>query len=171
VANPSADRSRQERQAKTSSAASHGQGKESSMDHFLIDIEEATRRNEYFRQVLFTAPHSQLVLMSLNPGEEIGTETHQLDQFIRVEAGAGIARLNGKDRPLKDGSALVIPAGTEHNIINQGTDRPLKLYTIYSPPEHKDATVHRTKQEAEADRDDHFDGKTTAMLQESPSSR
>jgi len=161
----------QERQAKTSSAVSHWQGKESSMDHFLIDIEEATKRNENFRQVLFTALHSQLVLMSLKPGEEIGTETHQLDQFIRVEAGEGIARLNGKNYPLKDGSALVIPAGTEHNIVNQGTDRPLNLYTIYSPPEHKDATVHRTKQEAEADRDDHFDGKTTAMLQGSPSSR
>jgi mannose-6-phosphate isomerase-like protein (cupin superfamily) len=141
------------------------------MDHFLIDIEEATKRNDYFRQVLFTAPNSQLVLMSLKPGEEIGTETHQLDQFIRVEEGIGTARLNGKEYPLKDGSALVIPAGTTHNIINRGKETPLKLYTIYSPPEHKDGTIHRTKQEAEADTDDHFDGKTTAMLQESPVSR
>jgi mannose-6-phosphate isomerase-like protein (cupin superfamily) len=141
------------------------------MDHFLIDIEEATIRNHNFRQVLFTASHSQLVLMSLKPGEEIGTETHHLDQFIRVEAGEGSARLNGKDYTLKDGSALVIPAGTEHNVINDRKDQPLKLYTIYSPPEHKDGVVHRTKEEAEADRDDHFDGKTTALLHESPASR
>src|SRR5687768_8998721 len=100
------------------------------MDHFLIDIEEATIRNNNFRQVLFTASHSQLVLMSLKPGEEIGTETHHLDQFIRVEAGEGSARLNGKDYALKDGSALVIPAGTEHNVINDRKDQPLKLYTI-----------------------------------------
>jgi mannose-6-phosphate isomerase-like protein (cupin superfamily) len=141
------------------------------MDHFLIDIEDATKRNEDFRRVLFTASHSQLVLMALKPGEEIGTETHRLDQFIRVESGDGTARLNGKDHPLKDGSALVIPAGTEHNIINRGTERPLKLYTIYSPPEHKDKTIHRTKQDADADKGDHFDGKTTAMLEESAASR
>lgn len=141
------------------------------MDHFLIDIEDATTRNDNFRQVLFTAPHSQLVLMSLKPGEEIGTETHHLDQFIRVEAGEGTARLNGRDYGIKDGSALVIPAGTEHNVINERRDKPLKLYTIYSPPEHKDGIVHRTKQEAKADQDDHFDGKTTAMLHESQSSR
>ena len=140
------------------------------MNHFLINIEEATSRNEHFRQVLFTASHSQLVLMSLKPGEEIGTETHHLDQFIRVEAGEGTARLRGKDYPLEDGSALVIPAGTEHNIICTGRE-PLKLYTIYSPPEHKDGIVHRTKQEAEAERDDHFDGKTTSLAQESPVSR
>lgn len=147
------------------------QGKDLRMDHFLIDIEEATKRNENFREVLFTAPHSQLVLMTLKPGEEIGTETHRLDQFIRVEAGEGTARLNGKDYPLKDGSALVIPAGTEHNIINGAKDRPLKLHTIYSPPEHKDKTTHRTKQDAEADKEDHFDGKTTAMLKEAGISR
>lgn len=146
-------------------------GKEHPMDHFFIDIEEATIRNNNFRQVLFTATHSQLVLMSLKPGEEIGTETHHLDQFIRVEAGEGSARLNGKDYALKDGSALVIPAGTEHNVINDRKDQPLKLYTIYSPPEHKDGVVHRTKEEAEADQDDHFDGKTTASLHESPASR
>lgn len=138
------------------------------MDHFLIDIEEATVKNDNFRKVLFTAEKSQLVLMSLQPGEEIGTETHDLDQFIRIEAGHGTARLNGKDYQLQDGSALVIPAGTEHNIINRGKDKALKLYTIYSPPEHKDGTVHRTKADAQADREDHYDGKTTAMLQESP---
>jgi mannose-6-phosphate isomerase-like protein (cupin superfamily) len=140
--------------------------KEATMDYFLTNIEEATTKNDNFRKVLFTAEHSQLVLMSLKPGEEIGTETHHLDQFIRIEAGRGTARLNGKEFPVQDGSALVIPAGTEHNVINSGKDEPLKLYTIYSPPEHKDGTVHRTKQEAEADRDDHFDGKTTAMLSE-----
>jgi mannose-6-phosphate isomerase-like protein (cupin superfamily) len=171
VASPSADWSMNERQGKISSSAGAAQGKESTMDHFLIDIEQATRRNDHFRQVLFTASHSQLVLMSLKPGEDIGTETHQLDQFIRVEEGEGTARLNGKDYPLKDGSALVIPAGTEHNVINQGTNKPLKLYTIYSPPEHKDATIHPTKREAEQDKDDHFDGKTTAMLQASQASR
>ena len=91
--------------------------------------EEATRANDHFRKVLFMAQHSQLVLMSLKPGEEIGRETHDLDQFIRIEAGRGAARLNGKDYPVQDGSALVIPAGTEHNIINQSGDEPLKLYT------------------------------------------
>lgn len=137
------------------------------MDHYLIDIEDASIKNDNFRKVLFTAEHSQLVLMSLKPGEEIGMETHQLDQFIRVEAGRGTAQLNGKDYPIQDGSALVIPAGTQHNIINSGKDGALKLYTIYSPPEHKDGVVHRTKQDAQADRQDHFDGKTTAMLEES----
>ncbi|HET8721817.1 MAG TPA: cupin domain-containing protein, partial [Nitrospira sp.] len=167
VENPSADWSPGGRDT----TVQRPQGKDTAMDHFLIDIEEATQRNDNFRQVLFTAPHSQLVLMALKPGEEIGTETHRLDQFIRVEAGEGTARLNGKDYPVKDGSALVIPAGTEHNIINTGKDRPLKLYTIYSPPEHKDGTIHRTKQDAEADTDDHFDGKTTAMVAEPAVSR
>jgi len=140
------------------------------MDHFLVDIEEATVKNDNFRKVLFTASKSQLVLMSLKPGEEIGEETHDLDQFIRVEAGRGSAYLNGKMFPVQDGSALVIPAGTKHNVVNSGQDEPLKLYTIYSPPEHKDGTVHRTKAEAEADRGDHFDGKTTAMLSEAATS-
>ena len=171
AANPSADWSMNQRDSTSLKGQSARPGKEHPMDHFLIDIEEATIRNNNFRQVLFTASHSQLVLMSLKPGEEIGTETHHLDQFIRVEAGEGSARLNGKDYALKDGSALVIPAGTEHNVINDRKDQPLKLYTIYSPPEHKDGVVHRTKEEAEADRDDHFDGKTTALLHESPASR
>jgi mannose-6-phosphate isomerase-like protein (cupin superfamily) len=148
----------------------HHAQKEATMDHYLTDIEEATVKNDNFRKVLFTAEHSQLVLMSLKPGEEIGEETHELDQFIRIEAGRGAARLNGKDYPVQDGSALVIPAGTRHNVINTGKDEPLKLYTLYSPPEHKDGTVHRTKQEAEADKDDHFDGKTTAMLADAATS-
>ena len=137
------------------------------MDHYITNIEEATIQNDMFRKVLFTAEHSQLVVMSLKPGEDIGLETHQLDQFIRVEAGRGTAVLNGAKYPLEDGTAVVIPAGTEHNILNSG-QKSLKLYTIYSPPEHKDGIVHATKQDALDDDEDHFDGKTTAMLQESP---
>lgn len=137
------------------------------MNYFVTGIEEATANNQDFRRVLFTAEKSQLVLMSLKPGEDIGAETHDLDQFIRVEAGRGTAQLDGKDYPIQDGTAVVIPAGTQHNIINNSRDEDLKLYTIYSPPEHKDGIVHRTKQEAQADQADHFDGKTTAMLQES----
>lgn len=133
------------------------------MDHYLTDIEEATVKKDTFRKVLFTARNSQLVVMSLKPGEDIGAETHDLDQFIRIEAGHGTAQLNGKDHPLQDGSALVIPAGTKHNISNSGKDEPLKLYTIYSPSEHKDGTVHQTKQNAQADREDHFDGTTPTM--------
>lgn len=135
------------------------------MDHYLTNIEETTIQNDMFRKVLFTAEHSQLVVMSLKPGEDIGIETHRLDQFIRVEAGRGIAYLNGAEYPLEDGTAVVIPAGTEHNITNSGHEA-LKLYTIYSPPEHKDGVVHVTKQDGLSDREDHFDGKTTAMLQE-----
>ena len=100
--------------------------------------------------MLFTAPHSQLVLMALKPGEEIGVETHDdIDQFIRVESGQGKAVLNGKEYPLEDGSAVVIPAGTEHNVINTSSSESLKLYTIYSPPEHPDGIVHKTKAEAD----------------------
>lgn len=134
------------------------------MKSYITNIEEATIKNDMFRKVLFTAEHSQLVVMSLKPGEEIGAETHQLDQFIRMEAGRGTAHLNGVEYPLGDGTAVVIPAGTEHNIVNSGNEA-LKLYTIYSPPEHKDGVVHATKQDALNDREDHFDGKTTAMLQ------
>jgi mannose-6-phosphate isomerase-like protein (cupin superfamily) len=134
------------------------------MEFVLDNLEDATVKNQDFRRVLFTTTKSQLVLMSLKPGEDIGEETHDLDQFIRIEAGRGTARLNGQEHPLQDGTALVIPAGTRHNIICHA-DAALKLYTIYTPPEHKDGIVHRTKQEAEADRSDHFDGRTTAQLQ------
>lgn len=172
LTNPSADWTAGEPAAADASRIKRPGEKEApTMDHFLIDIEEATVKNDNFRKVLFTAQKSQLVLMSLKPGEDIGAETHELDQFIRVESGRGTAQLNGKDFPIQDGSALVIPAGTKHNIINSGKDGPLKLYTIYSPPEHKDGIVHRTKQDAQADHEDHFDGKTTAMLQESSSQR
>jgi mannose-6-phosphate isomerase-like protein (cupin superfamily) len=120
------------------------------MSGYVIDIEQKTLENENFREVLFTAPHSQLVVMALQAGEEIGLETHDgIDQFIRVEAGTGKAILNGEEKDLADGSAVVIPAGTEHNVINTSQSEALKLYTIYSPPEHPDGTIHKNKAEAE----------------------
>lgn len=126
------------------------------MAGYLINIEEKSLENDYFREVLFTAPHSQLVVMSLQPGEEIGLETHDdRDQFIRIEAGTGKAILNGEENELADGSAVVIPAGTEHNIINTSKVDALKLYTIYSPPEHPDGTIHKNKAEAEAYEKEH----------------
>jgi mannose-6-phosphate isomerase-like protein (cupin superfamily) len=121
------------------------------MAGYHTDIEKKSLENTYFREVLFTAPHSQLVVMALKSGEDIGLETHpDTDQFIRVEAGQGKAVLDGKEYALKDGSAIVIPSGTEHNILNTSATAPLKLYTIYSPPEHPDGTIHKTKAEAEA---------------------
>lgn len=125
------------------------------MAGYVINIEEKTLQNEYFREVLFTGPHSQLVVMSLNPNEDIGMEVHDnVDQFIRIESGEGKAVLNGEEHIISDGSAIVIPAGTEHNIINTSADKKLKLYTIYSPPNHRDQTIHQTKEEALADEED-----------------
>lgn len=119
------------------------------MTGYVVNIEEKSLANNYFRQVLFTGPHSQLVVMALAPGEDIGMETHEdVDQFIRVEAGRGKAILNGEEHDLEDGSAVVIPAGTAHNIINLSQSDQLKLYTVYTPPEHPDGTVHKTKAEA-----------------------
>lgn len=119
------------------------------MDGYITDIERDTLANEDFRRVLFTGPNMQLVLMTLQPGEEIGLETHDgHDQFIRIEAGTGVARLNGAETRLEDGSIVVIPAGVEHNLVNTSKDRALRLYTLYSPPEHADGTVHHTKQDA-----------------------
>ena len=121
------------------------------MAGYVTDIEEETLRNAKFRRVLFTGSHAQLVVMTLEPGEEIGLETHgDVDQFIRVEAGHGTALLDGKEHVVEDGTAVVIPAGTKHNIINSSRSEPLKLYTIYSPPEHPDGTVHETKADADA---------------------
>jgi mannose-6-phosphate isomerase-like protein (cupin superfamily) len=121
------------------------------MAGYLTNIEEETLRNAKFRRVLFTGPHAQLVVMTLKPGEEIGLETHgDVDQFIRVEAGHGTALLDGKEHAVEDGTAVVIPAGTKHNIVNSSRSEPLKLYTIYSPPEHPDGTVHETKADADA---------------------
>jgi mannose-6-phosphate isomerase-like protein (cupin superfamily) len=121
------------------------------MSGYGTNIERATIENEFFRKVLFTGPHSQLVLMALRPGEDIGQETHPAtDQFIRIESGQGRAIIGGQNYDLKDGSAIVIPAGAEHNVINTSQDSMLKLYTVYTPPEHPDGTVQKTKAEAEA---------------------
>ncbi len=129
------------------------------MKGYVINIEETAKENNDFRRVLYTAKNSQLVLMSLKAGEEIGMEMHTLDQFFRVEKGEGKAVIEGVEHEIKDGSAIVIPAGTNHNIINTGSQE-MKLYTIYSPPNHRDGVIHSTKEIAEAD-DEHFDGKTT----------
>ncbi len=121
------------------------------MTGYCVDIEKKTEKNEYFREVLFTGPFSQLVVMSLKPGEDIGIETHlDTDQFIRIEDGNGEAILDGQKYKLEHGSAVVIPAGTEHNVINTSLTEALKLYTIYTPPEHPDGTIHKIKAEAEA---------------------
>ncbi|MHB1005899.1 MAG: cupin domain-containing protein [Chloroflexota bacterium] len=120
------------------------------MAGFSINIEQKTAQNDNFRQVLYTAPHSQLVVMALRPGEEIGMETHgDGDQFIRVESGEGEAIMDGQRTTLRDGMAIVIPAGTRHNVVNTSTSKPLRLYTVYSPPEHPDGTVNRTKKDAD----------------------
>jgi mannose-6-phosphate isomerase-like protein (cupin superfamily) len=122
------------------------------MTGYVGPIEKATLDNGYFRQVLFTGKHSQLVVMCLQPGEEIGNEVHSnVDQFFRIEEGEGRFVFNGKEEHLvHDGDAVVVPAGTYHNVINASSSKPLKLYTIYSPPNHPDGTVHKTKADAEA---------------------
>lgn len=129
------------------------------MRGFIHDIEALAVKNTDFRRVLYTAKNCQLVLMALKPKEEIGAEVHTLDQFFRVEEGAGEAVLDGVRTPIKAGFALLIPAGARHNIINTGSG-PMKLYTLYSPPNHRDGVVHPTRAAAEAD-DEKFDGKTT----------
>lgn len=129
------------------------------MKGYVQNIEDLAINNENFRQVLYTAKFSQLVLMALKPKEEIGAEVHKLDQFFRVEEGSGEAVLDGVSSAISAGFAVVVPAGTRHNIINTGRV-PLKLYTLYSPPNHRDGVIHYTRGDAEADRE-HFDGKTT----------
>lgn len=129
------------------------------MKGYIKNIEDITVKNQDFRQVLYTARNCQLVVMALKPKEEIGMEVHKLDQFFRVEEGKGEAVLDGVRTPISAGFAVLVPAGTNHNIINTG-DAPLKLYTLYAPPNHRDGVVHRTRAEAEKD-DEHFDGKTT----------
>jgi mannose-6-phosphate isomerase-like protein (cupin superfamily) len=129
------------------------------MKGFVQDIGAIAVSNEDFRRVLYTAKHCQLVVMALKPQEDIGAEVHKLDQFFRVEKGSGEAVLDGVRTPIRSGSAVVVPAGARHNIINTGTE-PLKLYTLYSPPNHRDGVVHHTKADAEAD-SEHFDGKTS----------
>ena len=122
------------------------------MTGFFGSIEQLTLKNNYFREVLFTGKHCQLVVMSLQPGEEIGNEVHaNVDQFFRIEKGEAKFVLNGKEEHVAHGTdAVVIPAGTYHNVINTSKTQPLKLYTVYSPPNHPDGTIHKTKADAEA---------------------
>jgi len=127
------------------------------MTGFVGSIEDATLNNTYFRQVIFTSQHEQLVVMHLNPSEEIGMEIHEIvDQFLRVEKGQGKVIMNGEETMIKEGDAIIVPAGTQHNVINLSSTEPMKLYTVYSPPHHKDGTIHKTKAEAEVDASDHL---------------
>ena len=131
------------------------------MKGFKANIEKETLSNSDFRRVLYTGKNSQLVLMNLRPGEEIGEEVHKtIDQFLRFEKGEGIVSIDGTKRNVTDGDAVVIPAGARHNVINTSKTTELKLYTIYSPPEHHDGTVRKTKADALA-KPEEFDGKTT----------
>jgi mannose-6-phosphate isomerase-like protein (cupin superfamily) len=129
------------------------------MKGYVRDIESLAVGNDNFRQVLYTAKHCQLVVMSLKPGEEIGAEVHKLDQFFRVEEGTGEVVLDGVRTAVRAGFAIVVPAGANHNIINTGS-KSLKLYTVYAPPNHRDGVVHHTRSDAEADTE-HYDGKTS----------
>lgn len=129
------------------------------MKGFVQDIEGLAAKNDLFRRVLYTAKNCQLVLMALKPKEDIGVEVHELDQFFRVEQGSGEAVLDGVHTPIRDGFAVLVPAGTTHNIINTGTV-PMRLYTLYSPPNHRDGVAHVTRADALAD-EEHFDGITT----------
>jgi mannose-6-phosphate isomerase-like protein (cupin superfamily) len=134
--------------------------KKSNKKGFHTNIEKDTVNNENFRKVLYTGEHLQLVLMSLKPGEEIGMETHTtIDQFFRFDAGKGKCIINDTQYDVKDGDCVIIPAGSKHNIINN-SDKPLKLYTVYSPPNHKDDIVFKNKEEAEESKEK-FDGNTT----------
>ena len=132
------------------------------MKGYCDNIEQVTLANGDFRRVLYTGGHLQLVLMTLPPGCDIGEEVHEdRDQFFRIEEGAGLIRIDGVDNRVEDDFAVIVPAGARHNVIND-SDAPLKLYTIYGPPEHRDGVVHKTKEQAEADHDnDHWDGETT----------
>lgn len=130
------------------------------MQGYVSNIEKDTVENNHFRKVVYTGKHSQLVVMSLKPGEDIGEEVHTVDQFLRIEQGKGQAILDGVVYEVQDDFAIVVPAGAKHNVINSN-DGYMKLYTIYSPPEHLKDTVHVAKDDAMADTQDHFDGKTT----------
>ena len=129
------------------------------MKGYVQNIETIAFKNNDFRQVLYTDKNCQLVIMTLKPKEEIGAEVHTLDQFFRVEEGTGEAVPDGVHTVISAGFAVIVPAGTNHNIVNTGSV-PLKLYTLYAPPNHREGVVHRTRDEAEAD-NEHFDGKTT----------
>ena len=131
------------------------------MKGYVSVLEKETTKNADFRHVLYTGKHSQLVLMSLKPGEEIGAETHEdVDQFFRFESGEGKVVIDGVVHPIEDGYGVIVPAGARHNVINTSKRAHLRLYTIYSPPEHQDGVVRHTKKEATAT-EEHFDGKTT----------
>ena len=131
------------------------------MKGFHTNIEKDTLDNDNFRKVLYTGKNSQLVLMSLKPKEEIGLETHhENDQFLRFEGGEGTAFIDDNKYAVSDGFSIIVPAGAKHNVVNDSETEELKIYTIYSPPHHKDGTVHKTKAEAETD-DEEFNGKTT----------
>lgn len=129
------------------------------MKGYVTNIEKLALENSNFRKVLYTNKNSQLVLMSLLPNEDIGQEVHDVDQFLRVEQGSGVAVLDGVSHDLANGSVILVPAGVMHNLTNTGTGE-MKLYTLYMPPHHLDGVVHKTKAEAQADTE-HFDGKTT----------
>ena len=130
------------------------------MNGFVADIEELTEENSDFRRVLYTGKNLQLVLMAIRPGQEIGEETHtDRDQFFRVEKGRGEVWIDGHRSKIKSDDAIIVPAGARHNIVNTG-EKPLRLYTLYAPPEHRNGTVHATRADADA-ADEHFDGKTT----------
>lgn len=124
------------------------------MNGYTNNIEQETLENEAFRKVLYTSAYMQLVVMSVQPGDDIGEEVHGQDQFLRIEEGEGKAVLNGVEHRLNDGFAVVVPAGTKHNIINTSSSESLKLYSLYAPPHHKDGTVHETKADAEADHEE-----------------
>lgn len=127
------------------------------MTGYVGNIEEMAVKNSFFRQVICTGKYSQLVVMSLLPSEDIGVEVHpSVDQFFRIEEGEAKVILSGEEHLVKAGDAIVVPAGTEHNIINTSAEKPLKLYTVYSPPNHKDQIIHKTKAEAQADETDHI---------------
>lgn len=131
------------------------------MKGHVTHLEKETAKNTDFRRVLYTGKHSQLVLMSLKPGEEIGEETHEhIDQFFRFEGGEGKVIIDGAEHRVKDGNGVIIPAGARHNVVNTSKRANLKLYTIYSPPEHQEGVVRHTKKEAMAS-EEHFDGRTT----------
>jgi len=130
------------------------------MKGFVTNLEQDTVNNSDFRRVLYTGHHTQLVLMTLQPGEEIGAEVHHtIDQFFRFDEGEGKVIIDGFEHSVSDGFGVIIPAGAEHNVINTG-DKPLKLYTLYSPPEHIDGTIRATKAQAIAEPEE-FDGTTT----------
>lgn len=132
------------------------------MKGYVDDIERATLDNADFRRVLYTGKHLQLVLMTLPPGCDIGEEVHEdRDQFFRIEEGSGVILIDGAENRIADDFAVIVPAGARHNVINDG-DSPLKLYTLYGPPEHRDGVVHRTREDAERDHaNDHWDGEST----------